>query len=471
MEKKPNILFFLTDDQRHDTIAALGNNEIKTPNIDRLVRNGTTFNQAHIPCGTVGAICMPSRAMIHTGRTLFHIENDGQNIPDKHALIGETFKLSGYNTFGTGKWHNCRKSFTRSFSDGDEIFFGGMSDHWNVPVYHYDLKGEYETKLKYIEEPEKNNLIKYNYCDHVHAGKHSSELFCEAAREWLINYDSKNPFFLYIAFMAPHDPRSMPDEFLKMYDPDEIDLPENFMPQHEFDYGIYNGRDEVLSSYPRNPDSIRKHIAEYYGMISHLDCEIGKTIDALKATGKYEDTVIVLAGDNGLALGQHGLMGKQNGYEHSIRVPLVLAGPGIPKGEIRDTYAYLLDLFPTLCEIVGIDIPASVEGRSLMPAIKDNNIKIRDSIYFAYGSVLRGIKNSQYKLIEYRVKNLRKTQLFDIVKDPAEMNNLSHLTEYEDIKKDLTNRLLEYKNIWDDEKHEASKKFWSRYNDFETLQE
>ena len=145
--KKPNIVFFFTDDQRFDTIAALGNREIKTPNMDRLVRRGTAFTQAHIPCGTSGAVCMPSRAMLHTGRTLFHLQDEGQEIPPEHITMGETLQRAGYAAFGTGKWHNGTASYARSFSHGGEIFFGGMYDHWNVPAHSFDPAGKYENRV------------------------------------------------------------------------------------------------------------------------------------------------------------------------------------------------------------------------------------------------------------------------------------------------------------------------------------
>jgi len=131
--KKPNIVFFFTDDQRFDTINVLGNNEIITPNLDRLAGQGTVFTQAHIPCGTSGAICMPSRAMLNTGRTLFHIKGAGEDIPPEHTLLGEALQKSGYNCFGIGKWHNGSSSYARSFNAGAEIYFGGMGDHWNRP--------------------------------------------------------------------------------------------------------------------------------------------------------------------------------------------------------------------------------------------------------------------------------------------------------------------------------------------------
>lgn len=322
MVEKPNILFFFADDQRFDTIAALGNREIRTPNIDELIKKGVTFTQAHIPGGTVSAVCMPSRAMLHTGRTLFNLQNDGEKIPRDHILLGEVLQKAGYRTFGTGKWHNGTEAYARSFTDGDEIFFGGMGDHWNVPANRFDPEGKYEQRQKIIHNPYFSNKAITNICDHVHAGKHSSELFCETASKWLENYDNQQPFFMYISFMAPHDPRSMPEEFLNMYDPEKIKLPENFRPERPFDYEEKITRDENLAAYPREPEEVKKHIAEYYGMISHLDNELGKVIQTLKEKGLDDKTIIIFSADNGLAVGEHGLMGKQNNYEHSIRVPL-----------------------------------------------------------------------------------------------------------------------------------------------------
>ena len=141
---KPNVLLFFTDDQRYDTIAALGNGAIRTPNMDRLVARGTAFTHAHIPCGTHGAICMPSRAMLHTGRTLFHLHDSGSSHSGgAHDARRSVARARATRTWGAGKWHNGRESLQPfGFDDGDEIYFGGMADHWNVPAYHYDASGK-----------------------------------------------------------------------------------------------------------------------------------------------------------------------------------------------------------------------------------------------------------------------------------------------------------------------------------------
>lgn len=461
MKNMPNILFLFADDQRFDTIAALGNEDIHTPHIDELVRSGTSFTHAHIPGGTCGAVCMPSRAMLHSGKTLFHLEKHGASIPSGHVLLGEVLQQAGYRTFGTGKWHNGTSSYARSFTDGGEIFFGGMADHWNVPACSYDPTGKYDKKAKQIRCAFVNNKVTVNICDHIHPGKHSTELFCRSAADWLDQYREDDPFFMYISFMAPHDPRSMPDRFLNMYDPEKIRLPANYMEEHPFHYGEQRERDELLAAYPRTENEIRRHIREYYGMISHLDDEIGNVLDALKRSGKYEETIIVFAADNGLALGQHGLMGKQNNYEHSVRVPLILTGPGIPTNEIRDSYVYLLDIFPTLCDMIGIDIPETVEGISFMPSIHHPGIPARETLYFAFTDKIRAVKDRKYKLIEYRYGGSEWTQLFDLEEDPMEMNNLFGRQEYSSVIMDLRNKLLEYKEAWGDEAHPVGRNYWN----------
>lgn len=206
---------------------------------------------------------------------------------------------------------------------------------------------------------------------------------------------------------------------------------------------------------------MRRHLAEYYGMITHLDHEIGRVIDKLKEIGELENTLIVFTGDNGLALGCHGLMGKQNLYDHSVRIPLVLRGPGIPAGESRDQFVYLLDLFPTLCELNDLEVPDSVEGISFAPILADPSAETRSSLYFAYNELIRSVKDKRYKLIEYRT-TVHKTQLFDLQEDPDELHDLSDLPEYEETLHCLRNLLFAYCDTWEAE-HPYSQAFWSNF--------
>jgi len=457
-----NVLFFFTDDQRFNTIAALGNPHIHTPSIDKLVARGTTFTHGFIPGGTSGAVCMPSRAMLHTGRTLFHLEGAGEGIPAAHTLLGEHLRTHGYRTFGTGKWHNGTESYARSFSNGAEIFFGGMEDHWNVPACNFDPKGKYETRTpKCVNAYNSKRELRY-VADHVTPGKHSSELFCDAAIEFLESCDTDKPFFAYVSFMAPHDPRVMPREFRDRYRDAELPLPACFQPEHPFDFGIRDIRDELLANYPRTEDEIREHLADYYAMITHLDAQLGRVMDTLEQKGLLDNTIIVFAGDNGLAVGCHGLMGKQNLYEHSVRVPLIFAGPGIPAGTRTDAFAYLLDIFPTLTELIGVETPGSVEGKSLVPAMQDD-ATVREDLYLAYTDKIRGVRTREYKLIEYRTDDMIRTQLFDLADDPAELCDLNQAAHMQDTLSRLRARLLALRDEWDDTASQWGRRFWGRY--------
>jgi len=413
--KKPNVVLILTDDQSFRTIHALNNDIIRTPNIDSLVKRGTAFTNAWYMGSSNAAVCMPSRAMLMTGKTLFHLENMGRVLPESHPTLPETFRNNGYRTFQTGKWHNDRGSFARSFSTAGKIFFGGMSSHYNIPIQDFDPEGEYPNSRSY----------------HV-TDTHSTELYANSAVTFLNSLNDDTPFFMYVAFQSPHDPRQMPDEYLNMYDPASIPLPDNFMPAHPFNFGEVNHRDEKLERWPRTSEKIRRHMADYFGFITFTDTAIGRILTALDRSGHIDDTIIVFAADNGLAVGQHGLMGKQNPYEHSVHVPLIICGPGVQSDVQTDTPCYLIDIYPTLCGLAGMEIPSSVEGASLLPVIRGEKYEVRDTQFFAFKNFQRAIKSGDLKLIEYNVAGERHTQLFDLAKDPWETVNLADDPAYRD---------------------------------------
>ena len=204
------------------------------------------------------------------------------------------------------------------------------------------------------------------------------------------------------------------------------------MPQHPFDNGMLAIRDEGLAARPRRPDEIRRHIADYFAMITHTDAQIGRILEALSKTGKRENTFIVFSSDNGLAVGRHGLMGKQNVYDHSVHVPLIILGPGIPRGQKREQLCYIYDIYPTLCELAGLAIPETVQYKSLKPVIEDPSKHVRDHLCFGFMAWQRSVQDRQFKLIEYCTKGGRFTQLFDLSKDPYEMTNLAGQREHAD---------------------------------------
>lgn len=464
MKKKPNVLLLFADDLRFDTIACVNNPEIITPNLDWLVSRGTTYTQAHIPSGTSAAVCMPSRAMLHTGRHLFSLDGEGQEINPNHALMGETLQANGYDTFGTGKWHNGIKAYARSFNHGDQIFFGGMDDHWCVPCHKFDPTGEYPSRVHKVKNYMYERGLHTFIADHITAGKHSTELFAEATSGFINNHSGDKPFFAYTSFMAPHDPRTMPNHFKEMYDINQISLPKNFAAMHHIEYANTACRDEVLAAYPRTAEETKQHILEYYAMITHIDEEVGKIIDTLKDKGILDETIIIFTADNGLGLGQHGLFGKQNHYDHSIRVPFVISGPDIPVAEMRDDMIYVLDIFPTICELAEIAQPETVEGISFAKGIVGEAYDARKSLYFAYTDKIRSVKNEQFKLMTHTYEGIVTKQLFDLKNDPWEKANLIDSEAYKEVVGTLETELMTFRKSWKDEDHKFGKSFWGQYD-------
>lgn len=457
--KQANIVVILTDDQRFDTIQALGNKDISTPNFDKLVDRGFTFDHAHIMGGTIGAVCSPSRNMLMTGRSLFHIFGDeiadkGPIISPDHITMPQHFGDNGYQTYHVGKWHQDREAFNRSFADGASIFgfhqpgpgYCGNGGHCSIMLHDYDQTGGYESENLYLlnEAREKMPVTVGG------GGVHSTEIFADSAVDFLENKrEEDKPFFLYVAFVAPHDPRESPNEFEAMYEAGDIEVPKNFMPRHPFDNGELTIRDEMLEGFPRREHAVCRHLADYYGMISHLDQQIGRIFDAIDDIGEKNNTIIVFAGDNGLALGQHGLMGKQSLYDHSVRVPLILAGPNIPQGVRSENLCYLLDIYPSLCEMTGQTIPKSVEGVSFKEVIDGTKDQSRDHLFCGYREFQRSVRNERYKLIRYEVNGETIVQLFDMTEDPLECNNLYENVDYKDVLGALTVQLEADIKEWD----------------------
>lgn len=394
---KLNVLFLFADDQRADTIAALGNPVIQTPHLDRLCRRGVAFRRAYMQGGFNGATCIPSRAMLLSGQPLFHCDE---------RLRAETwpaaFGRAGYATFMSGKWHNGPLSLLASFQQARAVFVGGMAN----PM-HADLKDLADGKL--VARPP--------------AHQHACATFADETIRFLQAAGDK-PFFCYVPFDAPHDPHIVPDDFPVRYDVAQIPLPANYLPQHPFDNGEMLIRDEVLLPHPRPPDAVRQMIADYYRYISYLDAQIGRILAALEKSPHAANTLVVFSADSGVARGSHGLIGKQNLYEYdSVRVPLIIAGPGVAQGKTTEALCYLWDVLPTLGALCGVAVPPQSEGQNLAAVLRAPELAARPVLVFAYKDVQRAVCDGRWKLIRY--PNVDRTQLFDLQNDPDEVHDLA----------------------------------------------
>jgi len=413
--KRPNVLFIFTDDQRPDAFGALGNPDIKTPNMDRIINSGFVFNRAYIQGSMTFATCLPSRAMIMSGKPLFRAPLQ----LDSGILMPQVFQKAGYRTFATGKWHNGESSFEKCFDEAEAVFFGGAArTHINVPV---------------------NRMIAGLMVPYDAGETFSTDLFADAAIEFIEGQSEKEqPFFCYIPFTAPHSPVTPPGKWATMYNPDKITLPPNHaalrpdlvdQQQGTSRRGGGRGGRGRQGGDVSPVDRAKQRYAAYYGLISHLDHHIGRVLDTLKKTGQAENTIILFATDHGMSMDSHGQSGKHNAYEHTSRVQIVASGAGVPKGS-SDALVYLYDIYPTLCGLTGLPIPDEVEGKSLAKVIHGKQAKVRDHLFTAYMDDQRTIRDDRWKLF-YRSKEDR-AALYDLKNDPHELNDLAAKPENKD---------------------------------------
>ncbi len=378
-DRRPNVLFLLADDMRADSIAALGNPDVKTPHLDGLVRAGRVFTNAYCFGANQPAVCTPSRNMLLSGRTYFRWQ--GPLAPAKRANLPRSFNQLGYATYHHGKRGNTATAIQKLFEVD-----------------------------KYVADERDRT-----------SGEPGREIVDQAV-EFLRRRDRERPFCMYLAFSNPHDPRVAAPEYRALYEAENLKLPANYLPLHPFDNGELEIRDERLAPWPRSEAEIRRHLHDYYATVSGLDHHLGRLLAALEELELRKDTIIVFAADHGLALGSHGLMGKQNLYEHSMKAPLVFAGPGIVAGA-SEALVYLHDIFPTLCELAGAAVPPGLDGQSLAPLLRGESATTRPTLFLAYRDVQRAVRNERFKLIRYPQVDV--TQLFDLESDPHETRNLA----------------------------------------------
>jgi len=410
---RPNFLFILTDDQAPHTLAVYGNQTCQTPNIDRIAREGILIRDAHHMGSWAGAVCLPSRTMIMTGRSVWQIPGSSriasrelrkeQAMEAAKTSMPALFNSAGYDTFRT-----CKKSNT--FKPANALF-----------------------KVNHEGEKRGGNA------------EDGSAWHAERALEFLREHASRGedkPFLMYLGFSHPHDPRNGTPELLKKYgavnavepvktlNPAAPPLPVSYLPAHPFPHGHPGLRDEVKVSgvlTDRSEATIRNELGREYACIENIDRQIGRVLEELETMGVLENTYVVFTSDHGIAVGRHGLVGKQNLYEHTWRVPLLVRGPRIESGSEASGYVYLMDLLPTLCDLAGIEIPNSIDGISFRPVLEGKKDHIRDVMYGVYcGGTkpgIRSVKKDGWKLIKYDVLEgkVRETQLFDLRKNPDEL--------------------------------------------------
>ena len=430
---KPNVLFLFADDFSYEAVRAFGHTDIDTPNLDRLAARGTSFTRAYNMGSWSGAVCVASRTMLISGRSVWNAGKIWKTTDAERkagVLWPQLMKKAGYKTYMTGKWH-IETDAAKCFDITRDVRAGMPK---TVPSsYNRPIAGQ----------PDAWSPFDKSLGGFWQGGTHWSEVVSNHTLDFLADAKQGNdPFFIYAAFNAPHDPRQAPKEFVDRYPLSRIAMPANFQPEYPHKDAIgcsHRLRDENLAPMPRTELAVKTHRAEYYALITHLDAQIGRILDALDASGQAENTWIFFTADHGLAVGHHGLFGKQNMYDHSVRVPFLVAGPGVAKGAKNDAAIYLQDVMATALDLAGAEKPAHVFFNSLRPLLNGEKSRY-ESVYGAYVELQRAITHDGWKLIAYpKAKALR---LYHLADDPQEMQDLAAKPEHAAKVKDLLQRLV-----------------------------
>ncbi|MEO0530046.1 MAG: sulfatase-like hydrolase/transferase, partial [Planctomycetota bacterium] len=405
--ERPNFLIIVTDDQACGTLGAYGDAVIDTPNLDRLAEEGMTFDAARHMGAWSAAVCTPSRHMIMTGRSVWRIPGTpavDQPMPPNMAWhsLPAVFNRAGYDTFRTCKVGNSYTGANAEFQTQHAATKrGGLpatGSAWHA-----------RQVLSYLDD-----------------------------REATADSD---PWLIYLGFSHPHDERDGPPELLAKYGavspgpPDEVNasappLPVNYLQKHPFPHGHPELRDEVaVPGVDRRHDeaAIRNELGKQAACIEAIDTQVGRVLDRLREAGELETTYVFFTSDHGIAVGSHGLMGKQNLYDHSWRVPLIVRGPGVPAGVRSDALVYLGELMPTVCDLADIKAPDTVELPSYAPVLleeRDDHHAVQYGVYSGGTKPgIRAVTDGRWKLVEWDVLDgtVRETQLFDLEANPHEL--------------------------------------------------
>lgn len=380
-ETPPNILIIVADDLRPDCLTQTGAKIARLPNLEQFAKRSCIFTKASLQGSTYAAVCVASRAMLLTGRSVARLPADNQKI--KAASFASTlpraFQAQGYTTFHTGKNESRPTNLYTEFQQTQT------------------LPRSVETEVK-----------------------HGADTAAFISRH------TDKPWLAFVEFALPHDPQNAPESFYKRFKPADMEEPIDFRPEHAFNNGELKVRDELTLPRPLTLDSVKAKRARYWASAAWMDQQLGVIFSALKASGQENRTLVIVIGDNGLSLGDHGLLGKQNLYAFGgMHIPFLMAGPGV-KPQISEALAQVHDIFPTVTDAAKCpkNLTQGVEGLSLLPVAQGTQSQLTRTYAFSrYRNVQFSITDGKWKLIHYPQVNI--TQLFNLQADPTELHNLA----------------------------------------------
>lgn len=427
---QPNILFIMTDEQRGDALGGLPGSVVDTPYLEELRRAGVDFPHAYSAC----PVCIPARRTLMSGKTPYHhgvLMN--YYVPFDSVTFPEVLKNAGYQTHLCGKLHLYP----------ERKLYGFCSADWSDGPYGSECENDYERFLKrngLFHEAGLGHGLSYNGVAarpwHLDERFHFTNWCTERALDFLERRDPTVPFFLNVSYHQPHAPCSPPAYYFEKYMDRELpDLPlgdwTGDLPNRQKGKPVNAWRVDI------DDPALREYRAGYYGCIEHIDHQIGRLLYALP-----ENTIIIFTSDHGEMLGDHGWVRKRSPYEGSARIPLFFTFPGeyakkfgITAGTEAEDAVELMDLMPTILELAGVEIPAGIDGMSLLPALRGGTVE-RAYIHGecarmeTIGSGVQFLTDGKLKYIWYPALALALEQLFELEKDPQELHNLAGVPEF-----------------------------------------
>ena len=458
MVKRPNIIFIVTDQQRYDTIASLGFDHMITPNLDKLVKRGTTFESMYITSPS----CAPSRASLFTG-VYPHTNGVFRNDEPWNYCWVKDLADAGYHTVNVGKMHTMPVEGAFGFRER-HVVENKDRDHPNLPFYldNWD-------KAYFFRELEKPSRVtqrrKSDYGDQLgawaweHEDRLHPDVFVgQMASWWLNRYPGDEPFFLQIGFPGPHPPYDPTQEYLDKYD--DVELPTPIPPDPETqpkamqelrDFHLGEDADGVVHLPDPTPEQSKRQRAHYYANVTMIDTQVGDIMNVLEERGELDNTIIIFTSDHGDALGDHGHSQKWNMYQSTVHVPALVFGPGIPQGRRVTDKVALFDFGPTILECAGVKVPDWMEATSLMPYFKGDVSQGRNRVFaeHANDALLTGTRfmtmvlEDNMKLVHF--VDAEAGQLFDLERDPDELNNLWFDPAHEATRDRLIDEILNWR--------------------------
>ena len=427
--KTPNVLFIAIDDL-NDWVGVMNSHpQVKTPNIDELANRGTLFLNAHCQA----PICNPSRTSVMTGLRpsttgIYSLAPWFRTVDELKDLetLPQHFSKAGYKTYTVGKIYHGRGWDSAGITEFDVI---GKTEPGLSP------------KEKRVPTPRGGRGMDWAVYPYKESD-HKDWKTASWAVEQLDNMPKDDPFFLAVGFALPHVPLLATQKWFDMYPEDEVILPRMLLDDRKdtprFSWYLHWKLPEPRQKFLLQQGEQIKIVQAYLASVSFMDSQVGRVLEALEQNGLKDDTIVVLWSDHGYHLGEKEITGKNTLWDRSARVPLIFAGPGVEDGQRVVRPAELLDMYPTLSELCGLEIPDHLEGLSLVPQLKDPNAPRSRPAITTDNHDNHGLRTERWRYIQYADGS---EELYDMVEDPNEFTNLANDSRYAATKSNLREQL------------------------------